>query len=214
VVFDTNLIIQHIRKGEFLPSTAILPVVVGGELRAFAFKADSGTQKLAFLESLLKRYPIVEVTVYLTEKYALIGRKAYLVWMSETIIKIHNQRILLYHFVCRVKYRRKVFTCEVKATLKAVCAGISEGYEVYFIEIGTDAAHVHFLIQSLPMLSAKQIIQMVKSISAHQIFGSHPQVKKMLWGGTFWTSGYYVNTVGVYADENTIRKYVHNQGRD
>jgi len=68
VFFDTNLIIQHIRKGESLPSTAILPVVVGGELRAFAFKA----QKLVFLEILLKRYPIVELTVYLTENYALI----------------------------------------------------------------------------------------------------------------------------------------------
>jgi len=72
VFFDTNLIIQHIRKGESLPSTAILPVVVVGELMAFAFKADWGTQKLAFLEILLKRYPIVELTVYLTENYALI----------------------------------------------------------------------------------------------------------------------------------------------
>ena len=133
--------------------------------------------------------------------------------MSETIIKSHNQSVLLYHFVCPVKYRRKVFTSEVKATLKVVCASISERYEVYFIEMGTDEDHVHFLIQSVAMLSAKQIIQMVKSLTAREIFRSHPEVKKMLWGGSFWTSGYYVNTVGVYADENTIRKYVHNQGR-
>jgi predicted nucleic acid-binding protein len=72
VVFDTNLIIQHIRRGEYLPSTAVIPVVVVGELRSFAFKADWGTQKTTFLENLLKRYPIVEVTMYLTESYALI----------------------------------------------------------------------------------------------------------------------------------------------
>ena len=72
MVFDTNLIIQHIRREAYLPSTAIIPVVVVGELRAFAFKSDWGTQKTAFLESLLKRYPIVEVTMHLTESYALI----------------------------------------------------------------------------------------------------------------------------------------------
>jgi putative transposase len=145
---------------------------------------------------------------------ALASRKAYLVNMSERIIKSHNQSILLYHFVCPVKYRRKVFTSEVRATLKEICGGISEGYEVYFIEIGTDEDHVHFLIQSVPMLSAKQIIQMVKSITARELFRSHPQIKKMLWGGNFWTSGYYVSTVGVYANENTIRRYVHNQSQE
>lgn len=72
MIFDTNLIIQHIRKGQYLPSTAVIPVVVVGELRSFAFKADWGIQKTAFLENLFKHYPIVEVTVYLTENYALI----------------------------------------------------------------------------------------------------------------------------------------------
>ena len=132
--------------------------------------------------------------------------------MSEMIIKSHNQSVLLYHFLCPAKYRRQVFSTEVTTTLKSVCAGISERYEVYFIEIGSDENHVHFLIQSVPMLSAKQIIQLVKSITAREIFRSHPEVKKLLWGGNFWTSGYYVNTVGSYADENTIRKYVQNQG--
>jgi predicted nucleic acid-binding protein len=72
MVYDTNLIIQHIRRGEYLPGTVVIPVVVVGELRSFALKADWGTQKTAFLENLLKRYPIVEVTIYLTDNYALI----------------------------------------------------------------------------------------------------------------------------------------------
>ena len=134
--------------------------------------------------------------------------------MSKTIIKSHNQSVLLYHFVCPAKYRKKVFTDAITATLKEVCVGISERYEVFFIEIGCDEDHVHFLIQSVPMLSPKQIVQMVKSITAREIFRQHPRVKKLLWGGNFWTSGYDVNTVGVYANENMIRKYVQNQGRE
>ncbi|RAJ89772.1 tRNA(fMet)-specific endonuclease VapC [Larkinella arboricola] len=72
MVFDTNLIIQHVRRGQWLNSKAIIPVVVAGELRAFALKADWGTQKLTFLESILKGYPIVEITMFLTDVYAQI----------------------------------------------------------------------------------------------------------------------------------------------
>ena len=133
--------------------------------------------------------------------------------MSETIVKSHNQSVLLYHFVCPAKYRRKVFTKAVTSTLKWVCSEISERYEIQFLEIGTDEDHVHFLIQSVPMKSPKEIIQAVKSITAKQIFKRHPEVKKVLWGGNFWTSGYYVNTVGAHADETTIQKYVENQGK-
>lgn len=119
--------------------------------------------------------------------------------MSKTIIKSHNQRVALYHFVCPTKYCKKVFTAAaaITATLKQVYVGISEDYEVFFIEIGCDEDHLHFLIHSVAMLSVKQIIQMVKSITACEIFRQHPQAKKLLWGGDFWTNGYYLNTVGV-----------------
>jgi len=52
------------------------------------------------------------------------------------------------------------------------------------------------------------------SITAIQIFKKHPEVKKKLWGGKFWTSGYYVNTVGQYGNASMIKKYVQNQGLD
>ena len=64
------------------------------------------------------------------------------------------------------------------------------------------------------MYSPTQIIRTVKSITAKQIFQKHPEVKKLLWGGNFWTSGYYVNTVGQYSNFETIQKYVQNQGKE
>ena len=83
---------------------------------------------------------------------------------------------------------------------------------MYFIEIGTDNDHVHFLVQSVPTQSARQIIKMLKSITAREIFRQHPEVKKQLWGGEFWTDGYYVSTVGKHGNEDTISKYVREQG--
>ncbi|MFT7538362.1 MAG: putative transposase, partial [Lysobacterales bacterium] len=50
----------------------------------------------------------------------------------------------MYHIVCPVKYRRDVFSKEVEKTLKEVCLGIKERFEINFIEIGADDNHVHF----------------------------------------------------------------------
>ncbi len=121
---------------------------------------------------------------------------------------------MLYHLVCPVKYRRKVFTKEVEETLKAVCLEISHRYEMHFVEIGSDEDHVHFLIQSVPMMRPKTMVQTTKSITAKEIFKLHPEVKHMLWGGQFWTDGYYINTVGVSGNEQIIREYVKNQGKE
>ena len=130
------------------------------------------------------------------------------------IYKKHNKTVLLYHIVCPAKYRRKVITEKVSKTMKKICIEIGEKYEMHFIEIGTDENHVHFLVQSVPTISPKSIVQTIKSITAREIFKQHPEVKKMLWGGKFWTSGYYVNTVGLYANEAVIKNYVKEQGKD
>ena len=133
--------------------------------------------------------------------------------MSEYVHKSHNVSVLLYHFVCPAKYRRVVFSETIDQTLKDTCLEISKRYEIEFIEIGTDKDHVHFLIQSIPTMSASNIIQTIKSIIAKEIFKLHPEVKQQLWGGEFWTKGYYVNTVGRHGDENTIQAYVQSQGK-
>ena len=131
---------------------------------------------------------------------------------SEYIHKSHNVSVLLYHFVCPAKYRKVVFNKAVDETLKEVCLEIEKRYEVHFLEIGTDKNHVHFLIQSVPGKSPTQIIKMLKSVTAREIFRIHPEVKLQLWGGEFWTDGYFVNTVSRYGDESTISKYVREQG--
>ena len=118
----------------------------------------------------------------------------------------------MYHFVCPAKYRKVVFDDEVDEVLKNTCLEIEKRYEIKFIEIGTDKDHVHFLIQSVPMYSAKRIIQAIKSITAREVLAQVPKVKKKLWGGEFWTDGYYVSTVGQKGSEETIRKYVQEQG--
>ncbi len=131
---------------------------------------------------------------------------------SEYVHKSHNVSVLLYHFVCPAKYRRVVFDVEVDITLKETCLEITKRYEMHFLEIGTDKNHVHFLVQSVPTYSPTRVITVIKSITGREIFKKHPEVKKQLWGGEFWSDGYFVNTVSKFGDENSIAKYVREQG--
>jgi REP element-mobilizing transposase RayT len=134
--------------------------------------------------------------------------------MSRFIHKEHNVSVLLYHIVCPAKYRRAVFTPPVDKKLKEVCLEISKRFEITFLEIGTDKDHVHFLVQSVPMYSPKKIVQTIKSITAREIFAACPEVKKQLWGGEFWTGGYFISTVGKHGNEDVIKRYIQNQGEE
>ena len=62
-------------------------------------------------------------------------------------------------------------------------------------------------------MNVSEIVRTIKSITAKQLFIQHPEIEAKLWGGNFWTSGYYANTVGQYSNEEAIRRYVENQGK-
>lgn len=130
------------------------------------------------------------------------------------IHKSHNKTLLLYHIVVPVKYRNLVITAEVGESLVQICQELSERYEMHFVEIGYEGDHVHFLIQSVPAVSVSQLIRTIKSITAKELFRRHPALKTQLWGGNFWTSGFYANTVGQYGNQEVIQKYIENQGQE
>ena len=120
----------------------------------------------------------------------------------------------MYHIVCPAKYRKAILTEPVDLSLKQICLEIAKRYEIHFLEIGTDADHVHFLVQSVPTLPPQRIVQIIKSITAREIFKKHPEVKQDLWGGEFWTKGYFANTVSRSNSENAVRQYVKSQGKE
>ena len=132
---------------------------------------------------------------------------------DEHKFKRHNKTLLLYHLVFPVKYRRKVINGSISESIKEICLEIGDCFEIDFVEIGTDEDHIHFLVLSVPTLSVDQMVRTIKSITAREIFHKFPEVKKDLWGGNFWTSGYYANTVGHYGNAEVIKKYVENQGK-
>ena len=75
-----------------------------------------------------------------------------------------------------------MFSEAVEQSLKEICLGIVERYEVHFVEIGSDENHVHFLVQSVPVLSVSRIVMLIRSITAKELFARHSELRRILWG--------------------------------
>ena len=99
-----------------------------------------------------------------------------------------------------------------KAIIEAT-KGFKERYAIEVSHIGFDKNHVHFLCRFLPKYSGGQVIRLIKSITAREVFKQVPEIKRELWGGEFWTDGYYFATVSGRGDKKVIEKYIEGQGR-
>jgi len=134
--------------------------------------------------------------------------------MEDLCKSAHKVFRIKYHFVFCIKYRKDLFSDDkyIK-TAKEVCLGFEERYHLKFETLGFDEDHVHFMIQSVAKYSPSQIFRLVKSIIARKLFEAHPDLKKELWGGEFWSDGGYVATVGEGVNAEIIRKYIQQQGR-
>ena len=69
-------------------------------------------------------------------------------------------------------------------------------------------------MQSVPSYSPTKIVQIIKSLTAREIFHRVPTVKKRLWGGELWSKGSCSSTVGRHGNEAVIRQYVRQQGSE
>ena len=134
--------------------------------------------------------------------------------MSRYVHKSHNVSVLLYHLVFPAKYRRAVFDKGVDRAIADVCLEIEKRYQLHFLEIGTDDDHMHFLVQSVPKYSVTDLVTMIKSLTAREVFKMCPHVKRQLWGGEFWSDGYFASTVGKHGNKDMIANYVKNQGSE
>ena len=118
-----------------------------------------------------------------------------------------------YHIVFPVKYRKALLVPSIASAIQEIAHAIEERYEIIFEKIGTDGDHIHLLCAFHPKYAASTIVGIFKSITARALFTRFPELKKELWGGEFWTEGYYIATVSTRGDWATVERYVANQGK-
>jgi len=117
-----------------------------------------------------------------------------------------------YHIVFCTKYRKKIFTDNIKNTLFQIFISLSNEMDFKIMEINTDLDHVHLLISCKPQHYIPTIVKRLKGTSARWLFLIYPELKKELHGGHLWNPSYYISTVSDTLEEN-IKEYIINQGK-
>ena len=126
----------------------------------------------------------------------------------------HNISECYYHIQLTVKYRKSVLDEDVQRIIMNTLLGFKERYAIEISEIGFDQNHIHLLCRFLPKYSGGSVIKVIKSLTAKEVFHFLPHIKKELWGGEFWTDGYYIGTISSKGTKAVIVEYIRKQGRE
>jgi len=94
----------------------------------------------------------------------------------------HNVSECHYHIQITVKYRKILLDKKVEKVILDSLRGIKERYAIEITHVGFDQNHVHILLRFLPQYSGSQVIKILKSITAKEVFRTLPEIKKILWG--------------------------------
>lgn len=119
---------------------------------------------------------------------------------------------LQYHLVWCTKYRKKVLKDGIDVECKEMLEGLAQEYKFRILAMEVMPDHVHLLVDCRPQFYISDMIKIMKGNLARQMFLSHPELKKELWGGHLWNPSYFITTVS----ENTeaqVREYIKSQGK-
>ena len=125
----------------------------------------------------------------------------------------HNVSECHYHIQLTIKYRKAILDDEVIKNILETLKGFKERFAIDIHEVGFDQNHIHIMCQFLPKYSGGKVIGLIKKLTAQRAL-KLPQVKQELWGGEFWTDGYYIATISNRGDRKTIERYIKNQGKN
>jgi putative transposase len=112
-----------------------------------------------------------------------------------------------------IKYRKPLLNSKTEGVIVESMKGFKDRYAIEIQTVGFDRNHVHYLCRFLPKYSGGQVIRLIKSITSREVFQHIPEIKKELWGGEFWTDGYYISTISGRGNKKVIEKYIEKQGR-
>jgi len=114
-----------------------------------------------------------------------------------------------YHLVWCPKYRKKIFEHqEIKERAEQLIRKICEEYGFEIIKMEVSAEHVHILLSFPPKRSIGEVVRIIKSISARELFREFPSLKHRLWSEQLWEDGYFARTVGDRMTRDVIEKYI------
>ena len=77
-------------------------------------------------------------------------------------------------------------------------------------KVNVQQDHVHILIQLNPRDSVAESVRVLKGGTSKVLRKEFPELEEFLWGDSFWSDGYFAETVGK-VEEEVLRKYIDEQ---
>jgi putative transposase len=115
------------------------------------------------------------------------------------------------HLVFVPKYRRRVLTPRVFASLRASWESVCEDFQCELREAGYEADHVHLLVAYPPKVALSTLVNSLKGVSARRLrVERFQEVEDKLWGQHFWSPSYCAVSCGG-APLEVVKKYVEAQ---
>lgn len=127
--------------------------------------------------------------------------------MAESLA--HSKWVCKYHVVFTPKYRRKIIYNELREDIKEIIKDLCKWKGIKIIEGHMMSDHVHLLLSIPPKYSISSVMGYLKGKSAMMIFERHANLRYKYGRRNFWSTGYYVSTVGI--NESTVAKYIREQ---
>jgi putative transposase len=114
-----------------------------------------------------------------------------------------------YHLVWCPERRKDIFAEKgIRERTAQVVGEICDEYGFEITEMEVAENHIHILVSFSPRRSIGEVVRIIKSISARQLFREFPRLKKRLWTGQLWEDGYFARTVGDRMTRQIIEKYI------
>jgi putative transposase len=68
--------------------------------------------------------------------------------------------------------------------------------------------HVHLFVGCPPRDAPAKVMNVLKSITARDLYEEFPRWRRSHWGGKLWGDGYYVGSAGGHVTSDLIEQYI------
>ena len=128
-------------------------------------------------------------------------------WQSQSHVKWDCK----YHVVIVPKYRQRVFFGKQRSQIGSILRDLCRQKDVELVKGNAQPDHIHLLLRIPPKYSVAMTVGYLKGKSAVRIHRELIRTSGTIFGRSFWSRGYCVNTVGL--DEAMIRRYIEEQDK-
>ncbi len=122
----------------------------------------------------------------------------------------HTKHRLMYHIVWLPKYRKRILNGPLAKRVRELLEECAEVHGWNVDELNIQPDHVHMLAQLKPDISISKVVQLFKGKSSRVLRKEFPELAEFYWGNSFWSDGFFVETVGKVSVEK-IKQYIKNQ---